>query len=487
MTDFSTLPNQEEPINDAFPHNERNAGLIRICSSVSFIMLALYFADIILLGTGNLTKIGPLSTRILFFGLAILFSLPLLWQNLKYLIRQKFVLLVVLFLCCVGVGMLRGIWNGNASNILKSDVSGYLNFCLLPTMLCVLNTKKRKKMLMAVIVGTCALMAVAAVALTYARFLPFFGKLYGFMIDSGICALTLMSANATRVVFHTASRVFFVAFCIVLVWLYHAESKKKIAWGIGLLTLFIMAIYLSYTRAFYAGWAIATVVFFLVLLLRRDKKLLRMIGYVCVALLCVALLVGLLGATQHANLYKTALFRLGITFEASDGIEDEGASSGGDVGANAPTQNITYEAELEGNNVRKIKIDLLTQSIRKNPIFGHGLGAAIDYDDGYVEYVYYDIVNKMGAVGLICFLLPFGLMSYCVFYRKKCLDGKPLGIAEVAAYAVMVYFLFITYFNPCMNTTLGIAHYLLCLTLFSGDRLALPAGKADSKPPVEVS
>lgn len=480
MTNFSTLPKQEEPTEE--PRSEQTSEFIRICSSVSFIMLSLYFADIILLGTGNLTKIGSFSTRILFFGFAILFSIPVLLQNFKFLIRQKFVLLVVLFLCCVGVGMLRGFGNGNSLHILKSDVSGYLNFCLLPTMLCVADTKKRKKILMAVIVGTCAFMACAAIALTYARFLPNFARLYGWLNDSGICALTLMSANASRVVFHTASRVFFAAFGFVLIWLYQTESKKKMVWGIALLTLLIMGIYLSYTRAFYAGWAIATALLFLLLLLRRDKKILRMIGFVCIALLCTALLIGLLGATQHTNLYKTALFRLGIAFETTDGAPDENVgTSDENAGLNDPNQDITYNTELEGISIRKIKIDLLTQSIRKNPIFGHGLGAAIDYDDGYVEYVYYDIVNKMGFVGLLCFLLPFGMMSYCVFYRKKCLNGQEIGIWEWVAYAVLVYFLFISYFNPCMNTTLGISHYLLCLTVLSGDGLSLPSGKGKQK------
>ncbi|MBQ6796977.1 MAG: hypothetical protein IJP10_03080, partial [Clostridia bacterium] len=67
------------------------------CSKYAFYALLLYFVDIILLGTGGLTKIGPLSTRILFFGIAGLLSLPILFRNIKKLIKTPVVLFSAAF------------------------------------------------------------------------------------------------------------------------------------------------------------------------------------------------------------------------------------------------------------------------------------------------------------------------------------------------------------------------------------------------------
>ncbi len=51
--------------------------------------------------------------------------------------------------------------------------------------------------------------------------------------------------------------------------------------------------------------------------------------------------------------------------------------------------------------------------ISNNPIFGNGLGASINSrEDGLVEYFYYDILNKMGVVGVVLFFLPNRLYAF---------------------------------------------------------------------------
>ena len=66
--------------------------LMRYCSKISWIAIVLYFLDIILLGTGQLTKIGPFSTRILFFAVAILAALPFLFVKIREYVRNPFLL-----------------------------------------------------------------------------------------------------------------------------------------------------------------------------------------------------------------------------------------------------------------------------------------------------------------------------------------------------------------------------------------------------------
>ena len=67
--------------------NEEHKSL-KVCAGISMTMLALYFADIIIMGTGVLTRFGPISARILFFALAIAFAIPVMLRRLGKLIHS---------------------------------------------------------------------------------------------------------------------------------------------------------------------------------------------------------------------------------------------------------------------------------------------------------------------------------------------------------------------------------------------------------------
>lgn len=106
--------------------------LLRYCSKISWIAIVLYFLDIILLGTGQLTKFGFFSTRILFFAVAVLAALPFLFIQIREYVRNPFLLSVGAFMVWLFIAFIIGIMNGNRTDIIKSDVFGYINFLLLP-------------------------------------------------------------------------------------------------------------------------------------------------------------------------------------------------------------------------------------------------------------------------------------------------------------------------------------------------------------------
>lgn len=458
---------------------------IEFFGNISFVMLVLYFLDILLLGTGTMTKIGPLSTRILFFALAGLFSLPLLLQNLKTLLRQPYVICVVVFMVWVIICAVRGVMNGNSSSIIKTDLFGYLNFCILPTALCVLNSEKRRSVLIKVIVAVSVFMAAAAIVLSFFAFFPNQTELYQVLQSTGIVAITVMDGVATRVFCHTASRYFLVAYMFVLAYLLNTQEKKKTIAGLVMMALLIIGIFLSYSRAPYAGSVLAVGVFFVVLLVKKSKQLKRMACLVLVSAVIAVAGIGTLSLLQGKILFEPAIYRvlLSVSYEGDStrpvtrpSTETTEATNPSDEAtepsdeATEPTGYDTEQNELDNLDVRQYKLDFLYRSISKNPVFGNGLGAAIDIDNGYVEYTYHDIVNKQGFLGLLLFLAPFFLNTWYLLGKKWTADRWKTNTMELAAYAGIVYFLFIAYFNPCMNTTVGISCYVLSMVIIGGKR-----------------
>lgn len=477
-----------------FKDQEQINKMYRLCSVISFVMIILYFLDIIFLGTGVLTRVGSFSSRILLFCLAGLFSLPLLFRNLLNLIKNKYVVCVVLFVLWVAICAVRGLVGENRTDIIKSDVFGYLNFCLLPTMLCVVNTRKRQKFLMGTITAASFIMAIFTVVLSYFVYLPNSVAVYAWLQETGLCGITVLDGYTARVFFNTASRYFLVAFVFSLYFLYQSNTKKKDVLFTCLMAFFMVAIFLSYARAFYAGSVIAVAVILLLLLLYRDKKIKKVFCSVIAAAVMMVCAVSVIGVTQHTNLVTNAVYRVLLSFETmptepgttpteSGTTPTEPGTTPTEPGTTptepgtTPTKPeatapITQDSEMYGMMNRQEKLDALHLAIMKSPIIGNGLGAAVDVHNGYVEYTYQDILNKMGVVGLLLFLSPFILQSWSLFVKRRRSGSnadREIGMFEIVTYSAIAYFLFITYFNPSMNTTVGIAIYLFSMVVINGE------------------
>ena len=437
-----------------------NGKKFELFSKISFVMLVLYFLDILLLGTGAVGRIGFFSTRILFFGLAGLFSLPLIIKDFKYLIKQPYVVVIIVFMLWVTIGAIRGVINGNSLSIIKTDIFGFLNFCILPTMVCVLKNQRRVTILLRCIVTACITMAVLAIILSFFPFFPNREELYQFLNDTGTAAITVMDGVSTRVFLHTASRYFLVSYLIILAWLINSSDKKQIALGMISMGLLMVGIFMSYSRAPYAGSVLGVFTFAVLVFIFNRKKLKRFVCLVLVSALLAVAVIGTISAVQKYNLFKPAVYRvlLSVTYEIP------GTVAPGDTVVPDDVFDIQEKEEVN-LNVRQTKLNLLKDSIAKNPIFGNGLGAAIDLYSGYVEYIYHDFVNKIGYIGLFLFFLPLLLHIGCIFKHFKANFGKEHQFMCFALFASMTYFLFISYFNPCMNTTVGISCYVLSMVI----------------------
>ena len=116
------------------------------------------------------------------------------------------------------------------------------------------------------------------------------------------------------------------------------------------------------------------------------------------------------------------------------------------------------EDEIDNLSIRDARKKMAINNIKRSPIFGNGLGVVNDQNGDPIEYFYLDMMSKVGIVGLALFLAPFILATIDIiknrtkyqiqqrFYSYSCVVGVLLLIV-------------ISYFNPCMNTSVGLAIY----------------------------
>lgn len=121
---------------------------------------------------------------------------------------------------------------------------------------------------------------------------------------------------------------------------------------------------------------------------------------------------------------------------------------------------ISNDGTREGVIARHIITSMTMEKIVEAPLFGGGLGAHIDYRDGYIEYTYFDIIMKIGLFGLIVFLFPYLTMVYDALRTH-------LRLLEACIFCSFTAVLIASYSNPYLITSLGIFTYCLCIRVFT--------------------
>lgn len=431
---------------------------LNVCAGISMTMLALYFADIIIMGTGVLTRFGPISARILFFALAIAFAIPVMLRRLGRLIRNPYLIAVAAFLLWMAVSAVRGYLAGNPMNVLKSDAKGYLNYAILPVMLCVLDSEDRIHKMMKVVIASSLLVALASVALSFFVYYPNAGEIYYFCDHYGLCGITKLYGSAVRVFFHTGSRYFLVAYLFSLYFCCRESSASRRVMWMGAMTLLLFGIFISYSRGIYASAFLGVIALLMLQFFApiRDRK--KLIVTMLISAGCVLIFIGALSLIQKTNLLAVALDRV---------LEIKGLLGPEQVEA-VLEEDMTMEEAFTSGLTRQYELLLLGQSIALSPIIGHGLGKTVPPYE-FVEYSYHDIINKAGIIGLILMLVPAFIMIWQLLRGKKRGSGvhSSAWLLSLSAMVSVGYFLFIAYSNPCMNTTVGISCCCLCMALVS--------------------
>lgn len=414
-----------------------------------------YLLDIIVLGSGTLTKIGGFSTRMLFFMIALVGTIPNIITNVKKYLSNKYCIVIGLFFIYLIIATVMGIVNGNKISFLINDIRGFLNLWIVIPMIYVFNTKKRvlfvMKLLLYVLTGMAFITLLLSLYPLFSNEMQ--GVIYSFLNDYSLAIINYLYGDVMRVFLHTASRIMFLGFMYALT-LVHYQSEKKVLWEVCA-TVLLTSLFVTYTRSLYLGIFICFL-FFIVTVATCYKEYAKQYVYSLVRIaLYTLVLILILGLLQRENPLKVAVGRCLLAGTSWELLED----------MNIPQMDIldNMEAEIDSLSIRDARKQMVLKNIKKSPIFGNGLGVVNDENEEPIEYFYLDMLSKVGIVGMVLFLAPFILaaidilknrMKYFIeqrFYTYSCLVG-------------VLLLLVISYFNPCMNTSVGLAIYGLLIS-----------------------
>ncbi len=450
--------------------------LCRICDKLVLLLLCILMADCAVFGAGRTVSVGPLGFRILLLAVIMIAAVPLLIRDFGVLIRNKLLWILGAFAVWLVLEAVLGIVNGNNRSLLAGDIKGFAYFAAVLPVLCVLNSKERVYRLMKVILYASAVLAAAVPVLVFLyNWTPdFFNQMVARDPAHNITMFAAVSFRIPRLFFK--STPYFLCGCAFSVYFALTEKGRKLWWRYPLMAgLSLFALLLSYTRSIYLAVGVATLFLAVVLWLTADRagkrQLAKTLG--ASALVCVLLIV-LCTAVLRGDFFGYALDRLGVTFSvyeeptpadptATDPTETE-------PDATVPGETDQFQqATLESDRFRALTMAELKKNILRSPIWGHGLGKALEVRNGQAnEYIYQDIWMKTGIVGLLLFLAPAVLLVVELIRKVKTEQSAVRLWAPWVA--VLLGFLAFSYFNPYMNASLGILFYCCCIGVFAQNK-----------------
>lgn len=437
-----------------------------VMEMITYISLVLYMFDVVLLGTGELTKSFGIQSRIIFFGISVLAAVVLILLDLKKYLNNKYLISVLVFMVVIFIAAIRGFVGKQNTTILLSDFKGFLNFLIVFPMMAVMYKKNRVISFLKMLCLSLGVVSVLGIILAFYLQMPLEIRhwAYDFFDGYNICMITELTGRVTRIFFNSGSRLFFAGFALSIVFSL-IENKRKIIW-IFIASLDIFGVFISYTRSGYLAFAIGIFAFVVLILLFYRDFFKPLAIRACFVAGIVVVLIGTVSVAEKANLVDVAINRClfaGAEIEDNDTNVDKPSDNKNDK--NNKNDKLTNEkAEIQNLAIREQRKTLAIENIKKHPFLGGGLGVSNDINDGFIEYFYLDILSKIGFIGFIIFIIPF-LFSVFDTILLRDVFCKEQRLLALAAQLGCLFVFVISYFNPCLNSSVGLFMYSLALVL----------------------
>lgn len=437
-----------------------------VMEMITYISLVLYMFDVVLLGTGELTKSFGIQSRMIFFGISVLAAVVLILLDLKKYLNNKYLISVLVFMVVIFIAAIRGFVGKQNTTILLSDFKGFLNFLIVFPMMAVMYKKNRVISFLKMLCLSLGVVSVLGIILAFYLQMPLEIRhwVYDFFDGYNICMITELTGRVTRIFFNSGSRLFFAGFALSIVFSL-IENKRKIIW-IFIASLDIFGVFISYTRSGYLAFAIGIFAFVVLILLFYRDFFKPLAIRACFVAGIVVVLIGTVSVAEKANLVDVAINRClfaGAEIEDNDTNVDKPSDNKNDK--NNKNDKLTNEkAEIQNLAIREQRKTLALENIKKHPLFGGGLGVSNDINDGFIEYFYLDILSKIGFIGFIIFIIPF-LFSVFDTIILRDVFCKEQRLLALAAQLGCLFVFVISYFNPCLNSSVGLFMYSLALVL----------------------
>ena len=286
------------------------------CEQVVFFLLVVLMGDCAFFGAGRTLIVAGLGFRMLVLGLLMVCSLPVIFRDLKKLMANRMLWVLVVFALWLVFQAARGIKNGNSFAILLSDLKGFAYFVAVLPAICVLNSKKRLHILMKTMMyASVALAAVSLIATcTYKWSHDIFTAIHDLDLDSNILVLSCIIERKVPRLFFKSTNYFLVGCAFSLY--FYVMGEKKGNWRYPIFTgLCLFALLMSYTRACYLAAAVAAFALLVIYLVFGTKKIrVKTWKWVGLAVLAFAVITGGLSLIMGVNYIQYGLERVSATF-----------------------------------------------------------------------------------------------------------------------------------------------------------------------------
>ena len=439
-----------------------------VMEMITYISLVLYMFDVVLLGTGELTKSFGIQSRMIFFGISVLAAVVLILLDLKKYLNNKYLISVLVFMVVIFIAAIRGFVGKQNTTILLSDFKGFLNFLIVFPMMAVLYKKNRVISFLKMLSLSLGVVSVLGIILAFYLQMPLEMRrgAYDFFDGYNICMITELTGKVTRIFFNSGSRLFFAGFALSIVFSL-IENKRKIIW-IFIASLDIFGVFISYTRSGYLAFVIGIFAFVVLILLFYRDFFKTLAIRACFVGGIVVVLIGMVSVAEKGNLVDVAINRClfaGAEIEDTNtNVEKPSDNKNDKNNKNDKSELTNKKAEIQNLAIREQRKTLALENIKKHPLFGGGLGVSNDINDGFIEYFYLDILSKIGFIGFIIFIIPF-LFSVFDTIILRDVFCKEQRLLALAAQLGCLFVFVISYFNPCLNSSVGLFMYSLALVL----------------------
>lgn len=439
-----------------------------VMEMITYISLVLYMFDVVLLGTGELTKSFGIQSRMIFFGISVLAAVVLILLDLKKYLNNKYLISVLVFMVVIFIAAIRGFVGKQNTTILLSDFKGFLNFLIVFPMMAVLYKKNRVISFLKMLSLSLGVVSVLGIILAFYLQMPLEMRrgAYDFFDGYNICMITELTGKVTRIFFNSGSRLFFAGFALCIVFSL-IENKRKIIW-IFIASLDIFGVFISYTRSGYLAFVIGIFAFVVLILLFYRDFFKTLAIRACFVGGIVVVLIGMVSVAEKVNLVDVAINRClfaGAEIEDTNtNVEKPSDNKNDKNNKNDKSELTNKKAEIQNLAIREQRKTLALENIKKHPLFGGGLGVSNDINDGFIEYFYLDILSKIGFIGFIIFIIPF-LFSVFDTIILRDVFCKEQRLLALAAQLGCLFVFVISYFNPCLNSSVGLFMYSLALVL----------------------
>lgn len=328
-----------------------------------------------------------ITIRMVLFGLVMLVALPAIAREWKQMRRGILTTPLILFVTWLAGSVIVAVVRGNAWLSIYADANAFIFLALLPAWWVIIrrDTEWRQKIFGILLAGVTIIgLKSWLMVLLFGQDLNSIRQVYLWIRNTGVGEITYINANVYRIFFQSQVYSLIALGGLFMMYVRHHPPR----WFLFPLAMSALGVYISLSRSFWLGLAVALFVTWSWFIIRRWW-----------AALGKTLLLIPLGIFAWAMMVWALSFPY---FNLSGGR------------ANTVVTRLNASGSADAATARANQIKPLLQSIGRHPVIGSGFGTTVTYlstdprtrglkTTAAFELGYLDLWLKIGLVGLVLY------------------------------------------------------------------------------------